>query len=206
MGDSNASMYGKTAKKAAEELGLRLTVISVAAADPLPPWDGPSDSLWSESVAVVERERPDFLLLACDWQGKLGEHEDRLAQAVSELKPFVRVIILITQPPHLPNGASREVIRNGMRAPFIEDAAIRSSRMHFNGFAKSLQENSVVIIDLDPLLSDHQGTIRFTDDTGNQLYADAAHLSGIGANLIEPKLIEIINQYLPRSNPSHPTS
>jgi peptidoglycan/LPS O-acetylase OafA/YrhL len=206
MGDSNASMYGRTAKKVAEETGLRLTVISVAAADPLPRWDGSDDSLWSESVAVVKRERPDFLLLACNWQGRLAEHEDRLAQAVSELKPFVRVIILITQPPHLPNGASREGIRNGMRAPFIEDAAIRSSRMHFNGFVKSLQENNVVIIDVEPLLSDHQGAIRFTDDAGSQLYADAEHLSATGANLIEPNLIEIINQYLPRSNPSHPTS
>jgi hypothetical protein len=72
MGDSNGSMYGKMAKAIANELRLKLNVISVAAEDPLPRSSGQQPPLWLASLAVVKREKPDFLLLICDFPSAVG--------------------------------------------------------------------------------------------------------------------------------------
>jgi hypothetical protein len=96
MGDSNGSMYGRMARDIARERDLRLRIISVADGDPLP--GGP---LWRDSLAVVERERPDAVLLVCEWLQKLDERGDRLPEAVRELRRYARLVVLITEPPQL---------------------------------------------------------------------------------------------------------
>jgi hypothetical protein len=89
MGDSNGSMYGKVMKEICSNLGYKLSVISVAAGDPLPAPDVKSGRLWLDSFAVVKREKPDYLVLACEWKGKLKGNKERLALAVEALKPYV---------------------------------------------------------------------------------------------------------------------
>ncbi len=67
MGDSNGSMYGKVLKEVCSERDARLTVVSVAAGDPLPGSSG-DVSLWSDSMSAVQRMRPDCLILVCAWE------------------------------------------------------------------------------------------------------------------------------------------
>jgi peptidoglycan/LPS O-acetylase OafA/YrhL len=147
MGDSNGSMYGKMAAEIAREGDLRLAVISVEAGDPLP-----NTALWVDSLAVVKKEKPDFLVLACNWS-KLRDDRSRLTVAVSELKSYAREIVLLTQPPMLPDNATREAIRAGIRPPFREDAAERAVRLARNEFVKSVQGDNVRVIDIEPLFS-----------------------------------------------------
>jgi hypothetical protein len=191
MGDSNGSMYGKMVSEIASERDLRLDVVSVEAGDPLPRPAGQSPPLWRESLAVVKKERPDFLVFVCKWQ-KLREDRNRLTIALRELTPYARRVFLITQPPVLPEAASREGIRNGNRPPFRENAEERASRMELNEFVKSCEGENVKVVDIEALFSRQAGEIRFVDDHRTQLYQDRDHLSAAGANLVKPELIEAI--------------
>jgi peptidoglycan/LPS O-acetylase OafA/YrhL len=186
MGDSNGSMYGKLAAAIARERDLRLAVISVEAGDPLPRADDPA--LWRDSLAIVEREKPDFLLLVCNWE-KLRDDPNRLAVALRELAPYARQTILLTQPPVLPDNATREAIRNGSRPPFLEDAAERAPRLAHNALVRSLQADNVRVVDIEPLFSGAGGAIRFLDGQARQLYQDRDHLSVAGADLVKPDLL-----------------
>lgn len=189
MGDSHGSMYGKMAAEIARECGLRLDAISVEAGDPLPRSAGRNPALWLDSLAVVKKEKPDFLVYVCKWE-KLQEDRNRLSIALRELKPYARFVFLITQPPVLPEIASREGIRNGSRPPFLENAEERASRMERNEFVKSSQGGNVRVVDIEPLFSRDSGEIRFVDEQRRQLYQDRDHLSAAGASLVKAELIE----------------
>jgi peptidoglycan/LPS O-acetylase OafA/YrhL len=189
MGDSHGSMYGRVAVEIARERDLRLDVISVEAGDPLP-----NTSLWLDSLAVVKRERPDFLVLVCNWN-KLADNRGRLTLALRELKPHAREILLLTQPPVLPDNANREAIRAGTRPPFHEDAMEREARLERNEFVKAAQGENVRVIDIEQLFARETGEIRFVDGHWNQLYQDRDHLSVAGAELVRPELLKAMSGF-----------
>ncbi len=192
MGDSNASMYGTMMRGVARELGLRLTVISVDGGDPLPHSPGTPSPLWDDSIAVVRQQKPDFVVLACLWEGQLGHDEGRLRDALDQLLQAAHYVVLITEPPFLPSQASREGIRDGNRPPFIEDPNEHAVRIKANSFVESLQRGNVTVVNIESIFNDGRGGIRFTDDRGRQLYQDGDHLSAVGADLVKPFLIKAI--------------
>jgi peptidoglycan/LPS O-acetylase OafA/YrhL len=191
MGDSNGAMYGKMMAELAREQDWRLTVISVAAGDPLPHSSGELSPLWLDSLAVVEREKPDFLVLVCNW-AKLNGDKRRLANAVQELSPFVHRIVLITQPPELPVTATREGIRHGEHPPFVEEHDERIQRLAANELVRGALSNKVAVVDVECLFSATDGVIRLSDEAGLPLYQDRNHLSGAGAEMVRGKLLEAI--------------
>jgi peptidoglycan/LPS O-acetylase OafA/YrhL len=192
MGDSHGSMYGRVAQEVARGRDLRLDVISVEAGDPLPRSSGENPALWTDSLAVVKRMKPDFLMLVCNWD-KLKDDPGRLSLALRELRPYAGSVILVTQPPVLPENASREAIRNGSRPPFVENAGEREVRMARNGIVKSLQDGRVRVVDIEPLFSRASGEIRFVDGESRLLFQDPEHLSAAGASLVGPALMEAIS-------------
>jgi peptidoglycan/LPS O-acetylase OafA/YrhL len=197
MGDSNGAMYGRVAKEIAKDLSLRLNVISVPAGDPLPRSSGQQSQLWLNSLAVVKREKPDFLVLVCNWQDKLKDDKGRLGTAVDILKLYARYIILVTQPPVLPEAANRESMRNGSRPPFIEDSDEHTVRMSSNALVKNLNGSNVIVIDIDPIFTMADGGILFTDHNGNQLYHDRGHLAAAGAELVKLSVLNTITDREP---------
>jgi peptidoglycan/LPS O-acetylase OafA/YrhL len=194
MGDSNASMYGKTLKEIAGKRGLKLDIISVAAGDPLPFSSGQPPRLWLDSLSMVKREHPAFLVLVCHWRSKLELDRQRLQIAINELKPLTGHLILITQPPELPAVASRESMRHGSKPPFLEDPAERAVRSDVNAFLKSFEADRVSVIDIESEFTTTGGTIFITNQDGRLLYDDQAHLSGVGADRVKSHIIEVIDQ------------
>jgi peptidoglycan/LPS O-acetylase OafA/YrhL len=192
MGDSDGSMYGKMVKGVAQTLHLKLNVISVAGEDALPQPSGTPPKLWLDSLAFVKRDNPDALVLACDWERKLFNEKGRLEIAVNELKQHTRRLILITQPPILPESGSRESMRNGSRPPFFENPAERARRTSINAFLKTFQHDNVIVVDIEPLFIEGDGSIRFVSDDGHLLYYDGYHLSATGADLVKPDLVRAI--------------
>ena len=89
VGDSNGSMYGKVLKEICDSLDYKLIVASVSARDPLPSTKDDQSGLWLDSLNIVRKEKPDFLILACSWADKLKKNKERLAFAVESLKPLV---------------------------------------------------------------------------------------------------------------------
>jgi hypothetical protein len=114
--------------------------------------------------------------------------------AVDELKHHTRHLVLITQPPELPDSASREAMRNGSRPPFFENPAEHAKRTESNGFLMSFQHDNVTVIDIEPLFVESDRSIRFTNDRGLLLYHDSNHLSGSGADLVRATLARAINE------------
>jgi len=192
MGDSNGSMYGKMAKEIAQALRLKLNVISVAAGDPLPHSSGRNPQLWLDSFSFVKRENPDVLMLVCNWAGKLNSEKGGVEIAINELKQHTRRLILITQPPQLPKSGDREAMRNGSRPPFMEDPAERVARTESNAFLKRFQRDNVIVIDIEPLFVEDNGSIRFTNDNGILLYQDGNHFSDAGADIVKANVIRAI--------------
>jgi hypothetical protein len=144
----------------------------------------------------VKKERPDFLLLVCQWN-KLTNGQSRLALALKELQPFAHFIILVTQPPELPPRATRESVRNGNRPPFMEDPVEREGRLEADQWVKSFRRNNVIVVDIEPLFSTDTGAVQFTDRDGRQLYQDNAHLSAVGAERVKSELSGIMIAHKP---------
>jgi len=192
MGDSNGAMYGKTVEEIAYRLGLKLNVIGVPGGDPLPNSTGQQPPLWLDSLAVVKQIQPDFLLLVCNWEGALKNDKGRLEIAVRELKQHTHHLILLTQPPELPQSASRESMRNGSRPPFTEEPAERAARIQSNAGVLGLRGGNVSVIDIEPLFTSADGTVRFSDNSGSQIYQDGNHLSGFGATMVKPYLVHAL--------------
>jgi peptidoglycan/LPS O-acetylase OafA/YrhL len=192
MGDSDASMYVGMMKKLASERDLKLTVISVDGGDPLPHSNGEKSPLWLDSLAIVNRQKPDVLVLACMWTAKLADDPARLALALQQLEQSAHSIVLLTQPPTLSSNESREGIRAGNRSPFVEAPAESALRARLNHMVSSLQGGKVTVIDVDPLLINKGGVIRFADDRGQLIYQDSYHLSDIGTRLVEPEFLRAI--------------
>jgi peptidoglycan/LPS O-acetylase OafA/YrhL len=197
MGDSDASMYAGMIKKLARERDLKLTVMSVDGGDPLPHSSGEKSPLWLDSLAIVNRQKPDVLILACMWTAKLADDPARLGLALKQLEPSARSIILLTQPPTLSSNESREGIRAGNRQPFIEAPAESALRATLNRLVASFQGKNVTVVNVDPLLINNEGVIRFVDDRGKLIYQDSYHLSDVGTTLVEPDL----ERNIPSQNP-----
>lgn len=189
MGDSHGSMYGQMVKQLAGELGYKLTVVSVASGDALPPGAGSAgESLWSQSLETVRQDAPDFLILACSWQGKLDAQGLRLDEALEKLRPLTKKIILITQPPLLPPNANRASIRQGARPPFREEQVKQLARSAANTRVLERANGNVRVIDVESLFHDSEGGIRFWDPQGRLMYHDRTHLSGYGAQQVKALL------------------
>ncbi|MDD2539603.1 MAG: acyltransferase family protein [Desulfuromonadaceae bacterium] len=194
MGDSNGSMYGKVLKEICSDLGYKLTVISVAAGDPLPSRKIEGDNLWQCSLKVIRKVKPDFLVLANHWSSKLDNDPDRVMVALDKLSPYVGHIIILNQPPTLPSNATRVAIRDGARPPFWESAKTRSLRHKANLFLASLQSAKTSVIDISRYFQSESGEVFYLDEQGRQLFQDSTHLSGYGAEKIRETLEKALNQ------------
>ncbi len=188
MGDSNGSMYGKVMKEICADLGYKLTVVSVAAADALPSSTGKHSQLWLDSLAVVLHEKPDCVVLACLWNEVLKSDRNRISLAIESLGPHVSKIIILDQPPVLPATANRASIRNGARPPFVEDPSTQQLRLATNAFLLNLTSEKLEVVDIAKPFQLPDGDARFFDDHGKQLYHDNTHLSGYGTDLIRPAI------------------
>ena len=193
MGDSLGSTFGLALKDIAKTQDRRLNILSEEGIDPLPlpftnlPWR------WPESLAFLKQQNTDTLFLICNFQLKTEQNPMRLGLAVSELKKYARRIVLLTQPPRLPEFADRDGIRNGHKPPFREDPAYKVKRTASNALVKSLQGDRVVVIDIEPFFTEADGSIRFTDSNRHLLYFDDTHLSEFGADLIKPEIVRLLN-------------
>ncbi len=106
---------------------------------------------------------------------------------------------MFTQPPILPENATRSAIRGGAHAPFIEDPVRRRRRLDANAYVTSQQRTNVVVIDMASRFSMTNSEIKFVDEKGHLFYHDSTHLSGFGSELVKPDIVSAIRSVgLPR--------
>jgi hypothetical protein len=195
MGDSHGSTYGWLCREIAQKLDYRLNIISVAAGDPLPSCE-PTDEvpkLWRDSLHAVETIKPTFVVLVIRWEMRIANCPQRLTRAIQELKKHAQHIILITQPPILPEQATRAAVREGSRPPFIEPVEYRASRLAMNTFVKSLASDRVTVIDIEHLFGSTAGEVYYWDNNGKLLYQDDDHLSVYGTQYVKELLMKALD-------------
>jgi hypothetical protein len=76
--------------------------------------------------------------------------------------------------------------------PFLEEPAKAAARSESNAFVKSFRSDGVVIIDVESQFTMKDGSIRFADKDGSQLYQDGDHLSSVGAGMVRASLLKTI--------------
>lgn len=191
MGDSNGSMYGKAMKDIAAVNNVRVHVISVAAGDPFP-----STDLYRNSIQFLSREKPTITIFVAAWAQKIGSDPEKLSAALSEILRYSQHVILISQPPILPENASREAIRREGMHPVYEDIKESSMRKSTNEFLFSLRNERVHVLDIESLFIQSDGQIRLTDNSNRQLFQDSGHLSDFGTELVSKRIASEISAIL----------
>lgn len=191
MGDSNGSMYGMVMKSVAERLGVSLNVISVSAGDPLP-----ESALYFRCLEFIVKRKPDVVVLAATWESKLREDPERLRIAVNSILRHSSYVVLLTQPPILPETATREHFRaNGVQIIF-EKADVAESRRRANEFVSSLRSSRVRVLGTEAFFENEKGEIVMRDGFGRQFFQDRTHLSGRGAELLGEPLSRLLSELL----------
>jgi peptidoglycan/LPS O-acetylase OafA/YrhL len=196
MGDSEGSMYGKLVKEIAEERNMKLTVISMAAEDPLPHTIGRQNPLWTRCLEIVKSQHPDDLILVCSWTSKLEGDNARLATAVNELRQHTGRLILVDSAPELPPHASRDAIRAGNRPPFYEEPVNRAARLKYNAILKSFEHDNVLVLHSAGPFENPGGDIRVAAPDGRFYFQDASHLAYLGSALLKDEFVRLLSKQM----------
>jgi peptidoglycan/LPS O-acetylase OafA/YrhL len=195
VGDSNGSMYGRTLRDLCAEKGWSLNVLSVAAGEPFA--DTP---LHTDTIAAIRKLKPDVVVIGAGWSGKLNTDEEQIDRFVDEILEVTDGVVLLTQPPILESNTLRDAIRHGRQPPYFEEEARAELRAYTNGLVRSLADSDqrIALVDVENLFAVEPGVVRFTDNAGRQLWQDATHLSGVGADLVRDPLADAIQVFLKR--------
>jgi hypothetical protein len=129
------------------------------------------------------------------------DNKETLTTAIGDVLKHSAHVVLITQPPALPYGATRRAFRQNGVHSIVEDPAAATHRQAINDFIRSLQAHRIHVIEVDPLFITRGGEIKFCDEHGRQLYQDRGHLSGYGADLVRQPLAEKLRVLLGERKP-----
>ncbi|MEO0550716.1 MAG: acyltransferase family protein [Pseudomonadota bacterium] len=185
MGDSHGSMHGRMIRDICWQLDCNLHVLSVAGEDALPPIEGHSPpELWSASIKAIKTIQPDVLIIANAWERKLRRDRTRVERTLSEVRADADRIILINQPPMLPNTVTRESVRQGAKPPFFEPDFLSESRNSANALLLEFGSETVEVVDIASAFQGTENDVLFFDQQGRLLYHDETHLSKHGTDRI----------------------
>ena len=185
VGDSQAAMYGLELASLARAEGFSLDVLGAAATNELPDEPG---TRWTDVEKYLVKRRPDVVIVVEAWSTKLDGDTRHLRKALDAMEGLGCRVILITQPPVLPQPETREAIRNGAAPSFFEDRATREKRLIATASVRSLADGKVSVLDIDDLFTGVGGVILAIAQDGRSTYHDSGHLSDSGTALVRPML------------------
>lgn len=191
VGDSHGSMYARSIRNACVREGCDLTVLTIDGGDPLPTFRGRSD-LWIAAASEIRRQKPDVIVFACDWKKQLRGGAERLGVALQQVTPFCKCVIIVMQPPLLPENATRSAIRSGSRPPFFEDPQSKADRLETNRLVSLACHRGCQVVDAAAILQSANGDILWLSHGGGQLFQDRNHVSGLGADRVVAEVMKAI--------------
>ncbi|MFA6114598.1 MAG: acyltransferase family protein [Sphingomonas sp.] len=183
-GDSEAAMYGAELGSLARERAFTLYAVGVAGQNELP---GADQTLWPSVETLIAQTKPDVVVLINDWSAKLTSAEP-LRQAIAFSLAHARRVVIVTQPPILPDNVSREAIRAGLRGPFREPPDQARRRMAANAIIESFQSERVIVVEAADNFLAPDGSIRIVDADRRMTFKDARHLSNSGTLMARQEL------------------
>ncbi len=188
IGDSNAGMYGKSFVEIANQLNFQGHILSVHSTDPMP-----GSKLWEEYIKFLEHARPDIVIFVASWGSKLTtQHRLDFQHNLEKIHRYARQVVIITKPPNLPLSSPRAEIRKTGSITFLEKEIEKEKRRSANRYLITLESDWVTVLKTDDYFLNPDGSIRFLDNQGQQLFYDRTHLSYYGASLLKSDLVKII--------------
>jgi len=191
VGDSHGSMYARSMRNACLHAGRDLTVLTIDGGDPLPTLKD-RGALWIAVASEIRRQQPDVIVFACDWKKQLRGGAERLGVALQQVAPFCKCVIIVMQPPLLPQNATRSAIRSGSRPPFFEDPQSKADRLETNRLVSLACHRGCQVVDAAAILQSANGDILWLDTIGRQLFQDRNHVSGLGADRVVAEVMQAI--------------
>jgi peptidoglycan/LPS O-acetylase OafA/YrhL len=192
MGDSFGSMYGRSFVALAKENGYRANLINQGGNLPLPGSD-----YYEKSLTSIAKIKPKVTILAASWYTHgLIEKESILKSAIRDILQHSEYIVLIEAAPVLPKSALRGRIRENGLSPAFEGTQIREARLRSNDLVAQNASERVRIIQIDHIFLNGDGTIKYIDGDGRQLFNDPIHLSGYGADLVMAEVSDLLTKLL----------
>lgn len=193
VGDSQAAMYARQLSLIATHERFELTILAQPAANLLP---NSPQSLWPQALQVIEEREPDLVILVNAWTNKIGDQPQLLCQALSDMAPFARQALIITQPPTLPEHAGRAALRDGASPFFMEDAETKQRRNAVNRWISNLASSNVSVLDFGDFMIQEDGSVGYVLANGRAAFQDAGHLSDDGVAQLSPGLSGAILEIL----------
>ncbi len=188
-GDSQAAMYGTEIASIARTRGFTLHALGTAGRNQLPDEDGTS---WPAVATLIAEKKPDLVILVHAWGAKLKGDPAALKKALGEIAAHADQVLLVAEPPVVPETVSREGLRGGFRPPFFEPAESRAARAASMAMLRGVASDKVHIVDVAELFVDADGALRILASDGRLSFADPHHLSDSGTALTHPLLDEAI--------------
>jgi hypothetical protein len=192
-GDSTGSMYGKPFADAAKRYGFELHILSVAGLDPMP-----KSSLFRESEVWLQSNPMDVIVLSAHWLGQKDFEASQ--QLINKMSLYTKLLVVLDQPPILPDRASREAIREqGICQVFEVDWALKH-RSDWQTWRQQFTGVNFEFVDVHGHFLNTSGDIRLFDDRARLLYQDRLHLSQFGANEVVEKITPVLLKFRGRSS------
>lgn len=192
MGDSFGSMYGRSFVALAERKGYRGNLISQGSKTPFPGSD-----YYSESLASIAKIKPKITIFAAFWSSHgVLDKEGMLDKAISDILQHSEYLVLIDTAPILPKTGFRESIRQHGLSPIFEDPDVHLERIRASEFVSKHASDRVRIVSVDQIFLNDDGSIRYMDEDGRQLFNDPIHLSGYGADLVMNDLSDLLAELM----------
>lgn len=188
VGDSHAKQYALGLAKMCRVLDLRLLVLSVDGNQPIPGPVRADPPLWDAAVATLGSQRPDVVIVSCNWTRWLNNDRDALDAVVADLRSLVPRLVLITATPFQPADASREAMCRGSRAPFFENSGEALARHTVDRWLRSESADAVEVIYVGPSFVDSDGKFYLRNAAGRFVYFDRMHLNEHGVDLVMPAI------------------
>lgn len=188
IGDSKGSMYGLTMRDIAGRIDSPLSILSRSAGNPIV-----GSTLFESTMKYLRSARPDVVVVGAEWSVRVADHPERLYATLDSLLKCTDRIVLLTEPPVLPEIGTREHFRQNGPVPLHEEPKLQVKRARAEALLRGVESERVTVVDVAPHFLRRDSAIAFTDAWGRQLFQDRKHLSPYGAQLVADEIVDAID-------------
>lgn len=189
LGDSHAAMYIPPLMKIAKDHELRLHVMSRHGSRPFP-----DSALWEAYTDFLKKEQAEVIVYCLVWKDR-KEHFPQVADAIRSLAGKCNRLILIAQPPVIPEQGLRAGIREHGVQPVFESVDATKGRQQAHALLREIAgefPGKIHIVDPSAYLLAEDGSVRHLSNENKHYYFDEGHLTSLGAELVRKDLAQTI--------------
>lgn len=184
LGDSKGAALAKALSDWGMAHDVRVQLAAVTARD-----FSPGSDLYEDGLRMIDSIRPQAVVVAGAWMARgFGDDPSISKRMVADLAQRCGLVVIVGEPPILPEKEFRSRIRSGARLPLREAEDVRRQRLAANEAIRDACVPSAVFVGVDDIFEETDGSLRLRLRDGRQLFHDQTHISGWGAEVAIARL------------------